>query len=187
MKKLLFLAVIALMALGCNTPTKTVSQPVLQTYKNDAYNFEFQYPPSMFPVTPPDQYPFLKNHLVEFIITTSDYPKTNFIDAPFSVSAAPAKSLSACLAMTPPERSDGFKTKVQINGVDFYMTKGLGAAAGNLSTSTVYRTLRGQNCLELSETIHIGALPNYPAGTTEVNSGEVQSRLDTVLNSFKFN
>lgn len=201
MKKLaLLLLLVILVAASCNktasnttpppapapTPTPPAA-PTSQTYSNATYGFEFDYPLYMQFVTP--TYPSLQDKIVQVQISADQYPKTNFGDAAFSVSAQAAKDLAACLKLTPPENGDGFKTKITLDGVDFYMTKSSGAAAGNLYESSVYRTVKAPNgaCLEITETIHTGNIGNYPVGSvTEVNKADVQARLDTILNSFKF-
>lgn len=166
--------------------TQTSKLNDLQRYKNISYGFTFLYPSNLGFVIP--SYPSLEDKIVQLQIPQTDYPKTNFGDAAFSVSAVYSKSLSDCLALNPPENSDGFKTPVQINGITYYMTKSTGAGAGNLYESNAYRVLvGGQLCVELNETIHTGNIGNFPSGTvTEVDKSAVQNRLDQILNTFKF-
>jgi len=192
MKKTIIIASLLMVAAGCNTaPTSTQNQqqtssaPQLQTYQNGTYGFEFQYPQNMVFVTP--NYANLQDKIVEVSIPQTDYPKTNFGDAAFSVSASFARSLASCLAMNAPENGDGFKTKTQINGQTFYMSPGSGVGAGNLYESKIYRTLSGnQTCIELNETLHTANIGNFPAGTvTAVDKNVVWSRLDAVLTTFK--
>ena len=170
-----------------NQITKSIIPDNLQTYKNATYNFEFKYPSNLSFVNP--VYANLEEKIIQLLIPQTDYPKTNFGDAALSISATYAQSLTECLSKNPPENSDGFKTKTQINGQSFYVTKGAGVGAGNLYESNNYRTLtKNQVCLEINETIHTGNIDNYPAGeVTEVNKAEIQARLDQILNTFKFN
>ncbi len=170
------------------TPTPTPPTPTTQTYSNATYGFNIEYPLYMKFVTP--NYANLQDKIVAIQIPREEYPKTNFGDAAISVSAQAASSLADCLKLAPPEGSDGFKTKVVINGVDFYMTKSSGVGAGNLYESNVYRTVKAPNgaCIEIAATIHTSNIGNYPAGTvTEVNKPQITAKLDTVVNSFKFN
>jgi hypothetical protein len=200
MKKLLLIvSLIALTAASCNKPASNdqthntppppppPATPTTQSYSNATYGFSFVYPTYMTFVTP--TYASLQDKVTQVQIGKDQYPGTNFGDAAVSVSAQFAKDLAACLKLTPPENGDGFKTKASINGVDFYMTKSGGAGAGNLYESNVYRTVKSQNgaCIEITETIHTSNIGNYPAGTvTEVNKADVQAKLDSVLQSFKF-
>ncbi len=192
MKKIFLLAAIALVAAACNQqannqnnnqPQQTSQQ--LQTYKNYTYGFEFQYPADLGFVTP--NYASLEDKIAQISIQNGSYPKTNFGDAAFSVSAQFAKNLQGCLKLNAPENADKFNTKVTINGIDFYMSRGTGAGAGNYYESRAYRTLSGGGtCIELLETLHTGNIYNYPAGTvTEVDKNAVWARLDQMLNSFK--
>ena len=197
MKKIVvLLAALTLVAAACNknnnnqqsygyqTPT-----PTTQTYSNATYGFSFTYPVGLNFVTP--TYANLQDKVVQVQIPQNQYPNTNFGDAAFAVSASSAKDLADCLKKSQtPENGDGFKTKTTINGVDFYMTSSSGAGAGNLYESKVYRTVKstGGACIELDETIHTSNIGNFPAGTvTEVDKADVQSKLDSILNSFQFN
>ncbi len=195
MKKLLVIVgLVALTAVACNTTTNNSTplpspQPTSETqvYTNSTYGFKFSYPKTMKFATP--SYASLQDKIVEIQIGKDNYPGTNFGDGTFSVSAQSAKSRAECLALTPPENGDGFKTKTAINGTDFYMTKSTGAGAGNFYESTIYRTVRdiGGACIEIMETIHTTNIGNYPEGTvTEVNKTEIQHKLDQILNSFEF-
>ena len=198
MKKILIIVgLLALTAAACNQqptsqtptppPTPVSTTPTTQTYTNGTYGFKFDYPTSMLFVTP--TYANLEDKIVQVQIPQSTYPKTNFGDAALSVSSQFAKDLASCLKLSPPEGSDGFKTKATINGVNFYMTNSNGAGAGNFYEGKVYRTIKaaGGACIEVAETIHTGNIDNYPTGTVvEVDHTDVQAKLDTVLNSFKF-
>lgn len=158
-----------------------------QTYSSATYGFTFDYSTSMELVTP--TYGNLKDEVVQVQIPTKAYAGTNFDDAAISVSVQSAKSLNDCLALTPPEGSDGFKTKATINGVDFYMTNSNDAGAGNFYEFKVYRTVKnpGRTCIEISETIHTSNIGNYtPGAVAQVNQSDVQAKLDPIVQSFKF-
>jgi uncharacterized protein YecT (DUF1311 family) len=163
------------------------SQPAskTQTYKNTTYGFQFDYPVAMSPG--PGSYGNLKVQIVQLQIPQS-YPKTNFVDAAFSVSASPAKTLVDCLASSAPANGDGFKTKTIINGADFYLTSGDDRGMGNIYQSKVYRAFAGnQTCIELDETLHTSNIGMYAPGTvTEVDQGPIWKTLDQVTSTFKF-
>lgn len=202
MKKLIPLAALALLAAGCNnTQTQTPPQnnnsqqnsqtpapqeeAKTQVYRNGTYGFEFTYPKEMVFNTP--SYPNLQDKIVQVAFARGEYPKTNFGDAAFSVSASYAKTQAACLTQGPAKIIFG-KDPVRINGADYYKGTDTGAGAGNLYESTIYRTWVGKaTCIELNETIHTSNLGNYEPGTvTAVDKTAVQSRLDGILNTFKF-
>lgn len=201
MKKLALLSIILFLFAGCNSRSYTQNQSTIknsqnptqslenqtQTYRNGTYGFEFQYPTNMLFVTP--SYAHLQDKIVELQIPQGTYPKTNFVDAAFSVSASYSKSLADCLAQNPPEGTDGFKTKATIGGQIFYKTKSYGAAAGNRYASAVYRALLGtQTCIELNETIHTADIHLFTPGTAAgIDANQVSKKLDNILNTFKFN
>lgn len=193
-KTLIILLALPILAAACNKPAPTQNSDQnqsqtsdQQTYSNATYGFEFTYPKSMQFTTP--TYPNLQDKVVQVQIPQSAYPNTNFGDAAFSVSASFAKNLADCLAQTPPEGGDGFKTPVTINGVQFYMTSTTGAGAGNIYEGRIYRTIKstGGACIELSEMLHTSNIGNYPPDTvTAVNKTTVERQLDAILKSFKF-
>jgi hypothetical protein len=171
---------------GASSSSGSLSAATTQTYTNSTYNFSFVYGNDFTFVTP--AYGSLLNQIVQVQMGNSDYPKTNFNDADFTVSQDYAKTQAACLALTGNANANGgFANQQTINGVTFYAKKGSDAAAGNEYASTLYRTYHGTDCIELTETIHTGNIDNYPAGTvTEVDTTPIQSELDHILNSFKF-
>ncbi len=190
MKKIIFVMAIAALAAGCNSSTNTDNQNTsapsnFQTYKNSQYGFEFNYP-NDFSFTDPT-YANLKDKIVQVQIGKEGYPKTNFGDAAFSVSAEYAKDLTSCLKIEAPENGDGFKSTKIINGKTFYVTSSTGAGAGNLYESKVYRTYNGTNlCIELNETVHTSNIGNYDPGTvTEIDKGPIWQRLEGISDSFK--
>src|SRR5262245_2731296 len=114
MKKILLIAgLIAVIGAACNTqsndnnqtpppppPPPTSQQPNTQTYTNATYGFQFTYPNSLSFVTP--NYSSLQDKIVQIKIPADQYPKTNLVDAAFSVSAQFAKDIDACLKLSPP-------------------------------------------------------------------------------------
>lgn len=194
--KVLLFGGIALFAAACNakapvSPAVPITPPssmdmTSQTYTNSSYNFSFTYGDDFSFVTP--TYGNLANQVVQVQLGNSAYPKTNFSDADFTVSQDFAKTQAACLQLSSTAVSkDPFTTTDVINGVTFYTAKGGDAAAGNDYASNIYRTFRGTDCIELTETIHTGNIDNYPTGTvTAIDTTPIQAKLDQILNSFKF-
>jgi len=169
------------------TPNATKPTTSQQTYKNTTYNFSFLYPNgfSSVPVT----YANLGTQIVQVQLDSAAYPKTNFVDAAFTVSTATANSEKNCLSMNQPEGSNGFKTSKTINGVKFYQTNGQGAGAGNFYETRTYRTFRSPNkCFELNTTIHTANIANFKPGTvTEVDKKPIWDKLESIVSTFKFN
>ena len=131
-----------------------------------------------------DGYGYLDVAIVGFQIS-QQYPKTNFGDAGFAVSASPAKTLPGCLAKSPPPADDAFKTKTTINGTDFYFAKGDDNGCGNIYEFKIYRTLSaGRTCIEISETIHTHNIGNFDPGTVkEVDEKSIWKTLDQMIKS----
>jgi hypothetical protein len=133
-------------------------------------------------------YPNLEDKIVQLQIPQGKYPKTNFGDGAFSVSAVYAKSLADCLKTAGNESSNNFKDKVTFNNVEYFSATSTDAGAGNLYESKLYRTLAGSHtCIELSEVVHTANIYNFPEGAvTEVNKNLVWEELDKITQSFKF-
>lgn len=205
MKKIILAGIFLVLATACNVspsqlqpaagnpvnPTTTVpaapAAPSTQTYSNSSYGFSFDYPQPFTFVTP--TYGNLQTQVVQVQIDSTQYPKTNFGDAAFTVSVDAAQSSAACLALNnqPEFTGGGFTTQQTINGEAFSEGDAAGAGAGNLYKSKVYRTFHGSWCYELDETIHTSQIANYPAGTvTEIDTTAIQEQLDGILGSFTF-
>ena len=170
-----------------NAPaTSSNSGIATKIYKNATYGFQFQYPSSMSAGN--SGYGYLDVPVVSFQIS-QQYPKTNFDDAGFAVSASPVKSLSECLAKSSPTEDDknAFKTKTSINGTDFYSAEGNEGACGNIYESKIYRALSGSQCIELIEVIHTSNIGNFDPGTVKaVDEKPIWKILDQVAASFQF-
>ncbi len=184
--------ILALLLLSaCNTSVN-VQQPAvlptpvgtenLQTYKYLPYNFEFKYSDDFGFASP--QYGDLEDQIVTIQIPNTDYPKTNFGDAAFTVSVSYPKKDEDCFDS---EGRAFSQTNVTINGIDFLTWGGTGAAAGNIYEEKVYRTMHEKYCFELREIIHTSNIGNYDPGTvTEIDKKPLWEKLDAVVSSFKF-
>jgi hypothetical protein len=208
-KKILGLMVIVFMAAGCgfkaqppasnnssnnnasSSPTSNnhsaPAAPMAQTtYTNSQYNFSFAYPNSFKQVAP--VYGNLGNQIIQVQLDNTNYPKTNFADADFTVSQQPAANISECLKYGYPQSpASGGTQQKQISGINYYLTQGGGAGAGNFYNFEIYRTFNRGNCFEMNETIHTTNIDNYTPGTvTQIDIGPIQAQLDQILSSFVF-
>lgn len=187
---LLIVAPLILLGNSCNKqtyPPPVTNPPVEdQTYKNQTYGFEFKYPKNFSFVTA--SYADLQDKIVQIQTDRNEYPKTNFGDAAFSVSASYAKSLKDCLALPQIESVNDFFATTTINGKTFYFATSTGAGAGNFYESRSYRSLvGGYTCIELKNTIHTTNIGNYDPGTvSEVNKEPIWKSLESITNSFTF-
>ena len=200
MKKIIIATSILLLAAGCSkqpttvinypTPTPTVSATPTpdaaaswQTYTSIPYSFEFQYPQDFGFNQVTNSY--LSDAVVQLEPIKNNYPGTNYADSSFGVSTGFAKDASACL-VGQQTKKPLTQTKV-VNGVTFYEDTYGGAAAGNFYDSTLYRTLRGNLCVEVSLTIHTANIANFEPGTvTEIDPAKPMAVLLQMLETFKF-
>jgi hypothetical protein len=174
----------AVLPVATSTPVSLGNQtPGLQLYKNKNYNFELNYPQNFSFETP--TYGALSDQVVSLTPDSNLYPGTNYDDSAITVSAGFAKDASQCLVNSNDNKP---LTQTQtINGQVFYVGRATGAAAGNLYSSTIYRTLRQNRCTEISLTIHTGNIANYPNGTViEVDQSKPMADLLQILSTFKF-
>ncbi len=186
-KTIVAIAGLALIAAACNqvpnNNNNTGNTDNLQTYKYRPLGIEFKYPKE-FQFTQPT-YANLEDKVTQIEIPNSAYPETNFGDAAFTLSSSFATTTQQCDELGS-RNTSGLVSK-EINGVTFSESLNTEAAAGNIYDSRTFRTLHGNTCIELVETVHTGNIGNYEPGTvTEINKDEVFKRLDDILMSFKF-
>jgi hypothetical protein len=158
-----------------------------KTYADQGYGFSFQYPEASVLEEP--TITFFDGAVVAQLAQVSFprelYPKTNLVEALFTVNSARLSPLNCTSQFTVPPSGDA--KQVQISGNPFTFVKVSDAGAGNLYESRVYRGERGDTCFEIMLTIHTGNIGNYTAGSvTEVDKIKVWSKLTQILNSFKF-
>lgn len=172
------------------TPPTPVELPDLQSYHNLPHGFSFQYPSEWGFGNADSGYSNLEEKIVQLELPQSAYPGTNFGDAAFTVSAEATDSLEKCLNLqSGAERQDAFDSKnlVVVDGVNYYKSEGVGAAAGNTYENKTYRAYQDTFCFEIAETLHTSNIGNYDPGTvTEVDEDAVWERLDAIFQSFVF-
>ncbi|MDE2311986.1 MAG: hypothetical protein KGJ93_02765 [Patescibacteria group bacterium] len=198
MKKYLIVAAIVLLAAACNkamapqaeNPSQFNQQPTVapdsaadwQTYRNLDYGFEFKYP-SDFAFTQPT-YGGLKQEIVQLRPAKNFYSGTNYVDSAFTVSNDYVSKPAQCFLDSAGKTLTSVET---INGTKFYTGENVGAAAGNLYNSVIYRTLNKDWCTEITLTVHTGNIANYPAGSvTEVDQNKPLAVLRQMLSTFTF-
>ncbi len=126
--------------------------------------------------------------LVKVVVPQSFEPKTNFGDAKFTVGTSPhPAAVSGCLA-APASGTPVQKSLVTINGVPYTRYVSSDAGAGNLYTTTSYRTVHNGQCYAIEYTIHSSNIQNYPSnsGITAFDEAKVQQALESIVQSFKF-
>lgn len=135
-------------------------------------------------------YPGLEDYVLSIHLDATPYEGTNFGDAAFVLTSQEVDSLETCLSfVTTDERTSGFSedSTVSFNGLSYYATTGSGAAAGSLYESKYFRVYRDGRCFQAAEVLHTTAIGNYDfAVVTEVNVEEVWAKLDSVMETLKF-
>lgn len=168
----------------------------LKTFTDSGSTFRFMYP-GIFALTGSDAgyttswsdgSPELGLVLAQVTIPQAFQPKTNFVDARFTVgTSADATAVKHCLTET--NGNTNLKpVSVTINGVPFSKLTYSDAAAGNFYETTSYRALRNGQCYAIEYTIHSGNIGNYPPeqGISAFDHAKVQSALDSIVQSFRF-
>lgn len=90
--------------------------------------------------------------------------------------------LASCVAS-----SQYFFRQQQINGENFAQYNFVGAAAGNIYDSVLYRNAHENKCYEIEILMHSGNIANYTPGTVkEFNRDEILDDLERVANTFRF-
>lgn len=177
------------------TQTATTSSSTTTTYTDPGKTFSFTYPTQFNLSGGGGVYSqdWMVNSsangmlLVKVTIPQSFEPKTNFVDANFTVGvSAHPDAVASCLT-APKSGGQVQKSLVTINGVAYTKYVSTGAAAGNLYETTSYRTLHGGQCYALEYTIHSGNIQNYPAGAVAAfDHAKIQNVLEGIVQSFTF-
>ncbi len=203
MKKIILIASILLLAAGCvkeqpaqviNYPTPTPTPVVTptpvnndwQTYNYLPNNFTFNYPKD-FGFTQVSNV-FLKDPVVQLEPLENKYASTNYVGSSFAIATGYAKTAAECLVSQRDGKSLMSNAPVIINGQGFYKDQTTGAAAGNIYSSTLYRTWQNSLCLEMVLTIHTGNIANYPTESkvAEVDQTKPMAVLEQIMQTFKF-
>lgn len=176
-----------------NDPTAKwlVDTEVVNASSSQPQAFQIKYPSYLELVKPSSSNQiinFLGQPIVSYRFTENYFTsqKTNFGEAYFNISAgSDATSTTNCYLN--PFTNTGLTQHQTINGIDYTWDNATDAAAGNLYTSKIYRTMQAGTCYEILETIHTGNIYNYPEGTvTEFDKTQVNSVFDNMLLTFKF-
>lgn len=120
-------------------------------------------------------------------VPQSYQPKTNFVDAVFTVgTSVDPKAVKSCLVDG--NGSGVTKSTTTINGVKYTKFVSTDAGAGNRYETTSYRSVQDDQCFALEYTIHYAELQNFDpsSGVTAYNSAQVHSDLDSIVQSFTF-
>jgi len=90
---------------------------------------------------------------------------TNLLDAGVFIGIDSSSSaVQNCLSPTRAEIDDGTTT---LNGAEVRVFRYIGAGAGNIYKSKMYRLIKEGSCYEIAELLHSSNVDNYPAGTVK--------------------
>jgi hypothetical protein len=116
-----------------------------------------------------------------------DTTGTNFVEAYAVVSESTSTDmLKKCTSFTDIDDKPSTTTQIDVNGVTFAGYETGGAAAGNLYTSHLYRTVYENACYEVALVVHTGNIGNYEAKVKEFDQKQAFDRLMAILQSFRF-
>jgi membrane-bound inhibitor of C-type lysozyme len=127
--------------------------------------------------------------LAKLTVPGSVDPKTNFVDATFTVGTSPnAAAVKNCLVAPQSGGSAPIKSIATINGVSYTKFVSNDAGAGNFYETTSYRALRNSQCYAMEYTIHSSNIANYPtnSGITAFDQSKIESVLTGIVSSFTF-
>jgi membrane-bound inhibitor of C-type lysozyme len=182
---------------NCLAGTSSNLENGLYMFTDQSSTFSFSYPPSLFTISGQgigystgwmQNTTALGTVLAEATLPGSFEPKTNFVDAVFTIgTSADPTAVSECLS-----DSSGGKsvkgTSVTINGVRYTKFVSTGVGAGNIYQTTSYRTLKDGQCYAIEYTIHSANLANYSPsqGISAFNQTKVQTLLEELVQNFTF-
>ncbi len=176
-------------------PTIQHEQNNFQTFTDPAGQFAVTYPKSDILIKPDDEGgmgTYFSSHVkpdVEIHVPSTVFPNTNFGESYVIIGSDPSiKNSADCKKFDngAAQLSKTDKTE-DINGIRFDKAEFNGAGAGNFYETRLYRVFHAGTCFEISLTLHTSNIANYPPGTvTQVNKGQAWSKLEDILNSFRF-
>jgi len=160
--------------------------PALNTYRNEQYGFEIQYPSDFAVEATCFPEATIGNPVVSLRLVGEPYHAgTNLLDACVIVGVdRSAEAREICMEPRPVEEYLGAE---EINATIFSRGARVGAGAGHVYDVTSYRTLHGDACYEIALFLHSHNVGVYAPGTvSDFDRGAVMDRLVRVLETFRF-
>ncbi len=168
------------------TPSAVAPKDSLE-YHNSAVGFSLLHPKdAMLNKQEFEGYLSATTHPVVGVwLPESFFEGTNLFEAGVFVGADSAtSSLSRCYREKEGEAGGGSR---DINGASFKAYSSNGAGAGNFYESKIYRSLRGNTCVEIVELLHSTNIGNYDSGTVkEFDREKFSKMLETIAQTFIF-
>lgn len=165
--------------------------PGYALYTDSAKTFSFAFPTDLSPATTTTADIWSApmgtkgTTFAKIIVPARVQPKTNFVEAWFTVGAsADPAAVTGCTKTLSGETAT---TTAQLGNTTFTKIQFTGAGAGNYYHTTSYRTIHNSQCYAVEYTIHYGNIQNYPAGAVkQFNEASVTATLDEIARSFQF-
>lgn len=163
-----------------------------ETYSNSQYGFSVQYPKNDFglytdynKVKSLSYIPVCNDSMLGCLVYSKDkQPNTNFEGAGVSLDRLGLGTEASCLMV---QQGETRQADLVINGVNFAVYKGSGAATGHFEEYINYRTFKNNDCIGITLRVTSTNIGNYEPGTVkEFNSNEVWNKLKQVLSTFNF-
>ena len=167
-------------------PTTSPTQGWL-TYNNNTYKFSFQYPTDYTEGSPsgfPSQY-FLPTLVTAYSTTNSQYQVAVHYSQEDAIVVSESSNTGNCYL--DPQANTQMTNSLVVNGQTFKYSQATNNAAGHQSVSTVYRTVTGSTCFEITLTVQSESDgTNVDSASITNSQTAAKSELSQILSTFKF-
>jgi hypothetical protein len=153
-------------------------------YENPDFGFKINYPPEDI-LNDISEYEYVTGRpLVRVDLPHNEFIDTNLYEAALMIGASrDSQIVRKCGYLSENEQKQA--ENLRLNGIDFMVFNGLGAAAGNRYETTSYRTVYDGICYELVMMFHYGEIGNYEPGVArEFDHQKALDALMEISNTF---
>jgi len=125
--------------------------------------------------------------IAQFTIPKSFQPQTNFGEARITIGASTSSEALGNCSKPVSSAADASTTHKTINGVDYFVTTGGDAGAGNFYDITSYRAVINKTCYSIDQIIHSTNIQNYSpdAGIKEFDRQKAADILNQMIATLK--
>ncbi len=156
------------------TPPTATATPIggnWQTYTNQKYQFQFQYPPEGQLSSQTDNGVHIELPIIA--------PGTNLVAKYLDMSVTENVSSCSSLPIGP-----GASQPVSFNGIAFNKSTGQDQGAGQIRQWIIYYTLKGNACIAMGFVLHSGTLGAFPTSIVQFNFETESAVLTQIMSTF---